>query len=62
MIVVLNKYIKCKYINKKNKRMIKYIFNDFFIYKWLNSILFIINNYDEKKNIFLHIIKYLILL
>ena len=49
MIVVLNKYIKCKYINKKNKRMIKYIFNDFFIYKWLNSILFIINNYDEKK-------------
>ena len=49
MIVVLHKYIKCKYINKKNKRMIKYIFNDLFIYKWLNSILFIINNYDEKK-------------
>ena len=32
MSFILNKIIKCKYINKKNKRKIKKIFNDFFIY------------------------------
>ena len=32
MRFILNKIIKCKYINKKNKRKIKKISNDFFIY------------------------------